>query len=304
MSGESEKKIDPSDPRWDERGKRADVDDRDVDEEARAWAQRGLEALKKGFEEEERIKPEEPCRRDPETHSTGCGPEPDPKPSAQASRGKIDGSEGVKFDGGKNRMSLIPPAALEEIARVFTVGAMKYAPFNWAKGMAWSRVLDALERHLIAWKRGVPVDAETGLRQLAQVAWGCIVLLEYERLAIGTDDRWFPDRDAVLRECAWNIETILKGLGPEEHEKRQRLAGALNAVMGCMSCKGASLREEERPREEKSEAEPCESVSSFGDQCIMPKGHDDWHKSAHGTWNAVPRDDRHKSAVPQPKRSG
>ena len=98
--------------------------------------------------------------------------------------------EGRKDDLGKLRWDLIPPEALEEIVRVYTMGASKYEPWNWLKGMAWSRVFAAIMRHLWAWARGERTDSESGLSHLAHAAWGCFTLMEFERLGRGTDDRY------------------------------------------------------------------------------------------------------------------
>lgn len=96
---------------------------------------------------------------------------------------------GYKKDVGKLRLSLIPPKALEAVAYVYTIGAEKYDPHNWLRGMAWSRVLDALYRHLIAWQEGRSVDPDDGQHPLASVVWCALTLMEYERLKIGIDDR-------------------------------------------------------------------------------------------------------------------
>jgi hypothetical protein len=57
--------------------------------------------------------------------------------------------------------------------------------------MAWSRVFDSTQRHLTAWfqKRETLDPDGTGLRNIAQAAWGCLVLLAWELRGTGTDDR-------------------------------------------------------------------------------------------------------------------
>lgn len=67
-------------------------------------------------------------------------------------------TKGVKFDGEKTRMELLPPLAQEKIARVFTYGAKKYSSWNWSEGMKWSRLFGALNRHINAWYRGEDTD--------------------------------------------------------------------------------------------------------------------------------------------------
>lgn len=100
-------------------------------------------------------------------------------------------TEGVKFDDGKVKFSLLPWDAVREVAVVFTRGAKKYEPRNWEKGMAWSRVYDSTQRHLTDWfqKRETLDPDGTGLRNIAQAAWGCLVLLAWELRGHGTDDR-------------------------------------------------------------------------------------------------------------------
>lgn len=89
----------------------------------------------------------------------------------------------------KPQFALIPPAALHDLARVYTFGAGKYAPHGWRVGLDWSCVYSALQRHLNAFWRGEELDAESGLPHLAHAAWGCLTLMEYSRTQTGHDSR-------------------------------------------------------------------------------------------------------------------
>ena len=97
--------------------------------------------------------------------------------------------EGVKFDSGKLRMDLIPPDAVEALARILTDGAVKYGCRNWEKGMAWSRPYAALLRHLLAWCGGQDIDPESGHPHLWHVLTNAAFLVAYEQRNIGEDDR-------------------------------------------------------------------------------------------------------------------
>jgi hypothetical protein len=52
-------------------------------------------------------------------------------------------SEGLKFDQGKARLALVPPSLEIAVGEILTLGAEKYAPNNWKKGIAYSRVVSA-----------------------------------------------------------------------------------------------------------------------------------------------------------------
>ncbi len=96
---------------------------------------------------------------------------------------------GVKQDQGKPRLDLMPTEALEEIGKVLEFGAKKYDPWNWAKGLAWSRLLGAALRHLYAWARGESKDPESGLSHLAHAGCNILFLIYFERNKSGEDDR-------------------------------------------------------------------------------------------------------------------
>lgn len=97
--------------------------------------------------------------------------------------------EGIKFDKDKLRFDLIPVRPLEEVARVYTIGAKKYSDRNWEKGLKWSRVFGALLRHAFAWWRGEKYDLENGQHHLASVCWNALALMEYENTHSELDDR-------------------------------------------------------------------------------------------------------------------
>ena len=91
----------------------------------------------------------------------------------------VTGAQGMKYDAGKIRPSLIPVECLEEIAKVLTYGAEKYAPDNW-KQISPERYHDALWRHYIAWQKGEKADCESGLSHAAHFAVNAIFLLWFE----------------------------------------------------------------------------------------------------------------------------
>jgi hypothetical protein len=106
-------------------------------------------------------------------------------------------SGGKKHDGGKPPMNLVGRIFKREVAKVLGFGAEKYDAWNWSKGMKWSRLAAAAERHLDAWVDGDNTDDETGLSHLAHAACCLMFLIEYQARGLGEDDRhkWDNERD-------------------------------------------------------------------------------------------------------------
>ena len=102
---------------------------------------------------------------------------------------------GVKNDAGKLRHDLIPPEPMKQVAFVYTMGAAKYTDHNWRKGMAWSRVIGAMMRHVEAFRAGEALDQTDGQHHLASVVWCALALMEYERTHPEFDDRMLDGRD-------------------------------------------------------------------------------------------------------------
>jgi hypothetical protein len=94
-----------------------------------------------------------------------------------------------KDDAGKPRFDLIPVEPLEELARLYALGAEKYGDRNHESGMRWGRVYSAMQRHAFAWWRGEQRDQEDGQHHLASVVWCALALMDYEQRGVGEDDR-------------------------------------------------------------------------------------------------------------------
>lgn len=97
---------------------------------------------------------------------------------------------GKKYDNGKPAMHLIPPVAMAGEAMAMGFGEAKYGSYNWLGGMAWSRLVAAAMRHLMAWHSGESTDTETGLSHLAHARCCLGMLMGYEAYGLGEDDRF------------------------------------------------------------------------------------------------------------------
>lgn len=88
---------------------------------------------------------------------------------------------GIKLDGEKTRLDLLPVNALESVGKVLTRGAKKYAPNNWRKVPGWRwRYIGAAIRHIFAYLRGENFDLEWGLPHLAHAACCVLFVLELD----------------------------------------------------------------------------------------------------------------------------
>lgn len=124
-------------------------------------------------------------------------------------------SKGKRFDQGKSRMSLVPFVAIRAIGDVYAYGEKKYAAWNWAKGMKWSRVSDSMLRHYERFQMGEERDEESGLLHTAHLAWNAITLLSYELLGLGEDDRWKERADYVPADLRATMKKDFSELDPD-----------------------------------------------------------------------------------------
>lgn len=97
--------------------------------------------------------------------------------------------EYVKDGQVKPRISLVPPLALEEVAKVFTYGADKYSAYNFSKGALKSTYIDAAMRHLLKYSQMEDVDDESGLFHLAHASSCLMMLLDNDLNNTSVEDR-------------------------------------------------------------------------------------------------------------------
>lgn len=94
-------------------------------------------------------------------------------------------TQGRKFDAGKPEFSLLPPYALEAVAKVLTVGAQKYDVDNWkyVPNGAY-RYKNAAMRHINDYIKGKKLDDETGLNHLAHAICCLMFMLDADESGV------------------------------------------------------------------------------------------------------------------------
>lgn len=100
---------------------------------------------------------------------------------------------GTKLDDGKARISLIPREALLEEAKALGFGANKYGVYNFRKGIAYSRLIDAALRHILALADGEDIDKESGCNHAGNARANLGMLLYMMEHHKELDDRWTKD---------------------------------------------------------------------------------------------------------------
>jgi Domain of unknown function (DUF5664) len=99
-------------------------------------------------------------------------------------------SVGIKFDGDKPPMDLLPYESLEEVAKVLGFGAKKYARANWANGINQSRLISAAMRHIGQFNNGEDLDKESNTLHLANAACNLLFAIWMYKNRPDMDDRW------------------------------------------------------------------------------------------------------------------
>jgi hypothetical protein len=92
---------------------------------------------------------------------------------------------GVKFSQNKIQYSLIPPYALQEVARNLTTGLKKYIERdNWKKvPNAKQEYLDALMRHLESYRRGNMYDTDSSasnMHEMSAICANAMFIMEFD----------------------------------------------------------------------------------------------------------------------------
>lgn len=134
----------------------------------------------------------------------------------------------VKHDKGKLRYDLIPVEPLEDLAKVFTMGAGKYGDDNWKLGLSVDRLYAAVERHLSERRKGFLRDTESGLPHTAHAMWGCMAINYFDQQA---------DRATRLRQPD-NLRLmdipILEPPPPRPRQTWRSRVGTLSIIFFCI----------------------------------------------------------------------
>jgi hypothetical protein len=69
-------------------------------------------------------------------------------------------------------------------------GADKYGAHNWCNNPDWTRYLDALGRHVLAFQAGVDIDQDSGLPVIDHIAADAAILSALQKRGLGVDDRY------------------------------------------------------------------------------------------------------------------
>lgn len=89
--------------------------------------------------------------------------------------------KGLKYDSKKVPLNLLSNYAIEELAKVLQFGAEKYEPWNWAKGIEFSRLIAAAKRHIAEWENRNDIDSESKTNHLANAMCNLMFILDYQK---------------------------------------------------------------------------------------------------------------------------
>lgn len=88
----------------------------------------------------------------------------------EAMRGNFKLTTGVKLNNSKLKWHLLPVRELEQIIARLTYGSNKYGNDNWKHVPETDVILDALYRHIAAWRKGEVYDTEKGAESTTHLA--------------------------------------------------------------------------------------------------------------------------------------
>jgi hypothetical protein len=138
---------------------------------------------------------------------------PNPEEEALKSPSKVGSEykmEARRYNNNKIRHELIPTEFIDELAKVYTIGAEKYTirdeegriiddgADNWRKGLKWRGVLASIKRHINKFEKGEDYDEDYPKElvdrfgktfHLANAAWGIATLINHYTSHPELDDR-------------------------------------------------------------------------------------------------------------------
>jgi len=135
---------------------------------------------------------------------------------------------GIKYDGSKPDMYLLPPLATLEVGKVLTYGAKKYSPDNWRKlDLLQERYTSAAMRHLLAHMSGEANDEETDMSHLAHAICCLLFKLEDELLGQSKEE---GIREPLSSEHRESYYTLKSACGEEPYFKKRSVPDFKHSV--------------------------------------------------------------------------
>jgi hypothetical protein len=102
----------------------------------------------------------------------------------------------------------IPSSALLHLGGAMHDGIAKYGQFNWREHAVSASVYeDAMWRHLLAWRDGENLAADSGRHHLAHVMACCAILLDADAMGKLNDDRGLPGNAPEII-AAWTKKAV------------------------------------------------------------------------------------------------
>lgn len=120
--------------------------------------------------------------------------------------GDADNTEGLRYNRGKARVTLVPFEVLLALAEHYTIGAEKYEDNNWRKGLKYNDTMDCAMRHIIAFQTGENMDEETGSHHLIAAIWNLVALHYFELYPDRYkefDNRWTSSSIPIIKEITY-----------------------------------------------------------------------------------------------------
>ncbi len=102
-------------------------------------------------------------------------------------------SNGLRYNAGKLKWSLVPQSALAPMVDVLEYGAVKYAAHNWMKGLSINEICESLKRHLDAFMEGEDCDPESGKSHIGHIQCNALFLSWMMKNRPDLDDRFKHD---------------------------------------------------------------------------------------------------------------
>ena len=157
--------------------------------------------------------------------------------------------EGRKDDQEKPEIGLIPNLYLAGMAKVLMFGKSRYGAYNWTKGMAWSRLVNAAYRHLGSFNDNIDNDEESGFSHLLHASCCLMFLYTYKQLGLGVDDRhkWEYNGKHGDEETNREVPTEQTKRVESNHIKKREIQAEDSSVIyytcGCIGTKKSDDRD-------------------------------------------------------------